>query len=242
MQGINSGLQKGIVMNILVVEDEQKVAAFLKSGLEEQGYRIDIASDGNTGLQLALHREYNIVLLDVILPVVSGVELCKEIKKVKPVMPVLMLTALGTTDDKVIGFEAGADDYLVKPFEFKELLARIKALTKRSNLQSLPIDNTTSNILSVADLQLDIDKKVAIRGAKVITLTAKEFSLLEYLMRNKGRVLSKPDIAERVWEVTFDTGTNVVEVYVNILRKKIDNGFPNKLIHTRIGMGYVIQD
>jgi DNA-binding response OmpR family regulator len=229
-------------MNILVIEDEQKVAAFLKSGLEEQGYTVDLAYDGYTGGKLALGKEYNLILLDVIIPVVNGIELCKEIKKAKPVTPVLMLTALGTTDDKVAGFDSGADDYLVKPFEFKELLARIKALTKRAFIQSQSVENVSSNILSVADLQLDLDKKVAIRGTKVISLTAKEFSLLEYLMRNKGRVLSKPDIAERVWEVTFDTGTNVVEVYVNILRKKIDNDFPNKLIHTRVGMGYVIQD
>lgn len=229
-------------MNILVIEDEQKVAAFLKSGLEEQGYTVDLAYDGYTGGKLALGKEYNLILLDVIIPVVNGIDLCKEIKKAKPVTPVLMLTALGTTDDKVTGFDSGADDYLVKPFEFKELLARIKALTKRAFIQSQSIENAPSNILTVADLQLDLDKKVAIRGTKVISLTAKEFSLLEYLMRNKGRVLSKPDIAERVWEVTFDTGTNVVEVYVNILRKKIDNDFPNKLIHTRVGMGYVIQD
>lgn len=229
-------------MNILVIEDEQKVAAFLKSGLEEQGYTVDLAYDGYTGGKLAMNKEYSLILLDVIIPVVNGIELCKEIKKAKPVTPVLMLTALGTTDDKVAGFDSGADDYLVKPFEFKELLARIKALTKRAFIQSQAIENIPSNILSVADLQLDLDRKVAIRGTKVISLTAKEFSLLEYLMRNKGRVLSKPDIAERVWEVTFDTGTNVVEVYVNILRKKIDNDFPNKLIHTRVGMGYVIQE
>lgn len=229
-------------MNILVIEDEQKVAAFLKSGLEEQGYTVDLAYDGYTGGKLALAKEYSLILLDVIIPVMNGIELCKEIKKAKPVTPVLMLTALGTTDDKVTGFDSGADDYLVKPFEFKELLARIKALTKRAAIQSQAIENIPSNILSVADLQLDLDRKVAIRGTKVISLTAKEFSLLEYLMRNKGRVMSKPDIAERVWEVTFDTGTNVVEVYVNILRKKIDNDFPNKLIHTRVGMGYVIQD
>jgi two-component system copper resistance phosphate regulon response regulator CusR len=229
-------------MNILVIEDEQKVAAFLKSGLEEQGYSVELAYDGYTGGKLALNREFSLILLDVIIPSVNGVELCKEIKKAKPVTPILMLTALGTTDDKVAGFDAGADDYLVKPFEFKELLARIKVLTKRASLYNQPAEHKFSNILSVADLKLDLDKKLAIRGAKMITLTAKEFSLLEYLMRNKGRVLSKADIAERVWEVTFDTGTNVVEVYVNILRKKIDSDFPNKLIHTRIGMGYVIQD
>jgi DNA-binding response OmpR family regulator len=150
-----------------------------------------------------------------------------------------MLTALGTTDDKVIGFDAGADDYLVKPFEFKELLARIRVLVKRGQNSN---SDKTGTVLSVGDLQLDIDKKVALRGNKTISLTAKEFGLLEYLMRNKGRVVSKVDIAERVWDINFDTGTNVVEVYVNILRKKIDKDFPNKLIQTRIGLGYVIHD
>lgn len=227
-------------MNILVVEDEQKVAAFIKNGLEEQGYAVDIAYDGYTGEKLALSRDYQLILLDVIIPVTNGVDLCKKIKDAKPEVPVMMLTALGTTDDKLSGFDSGADDYLVKPFEFKELVARIKALTKRSHT-----GKTTSavpNILTVGDLQLDTDRKVAIRGGKTIALTAKEFSLLEYLMKNKGRVVSRPDIAEHVWDVTFDTGTNVVEVYVNILRKKIDRDFPAKLIQTRIGLGYVIQE
>ncbi|MEX2233328.1 MAG: response regulator transcription factor [Cyclobacteriaceae bacterium] len=227
-------------MKILVVEDEQKVAAFIKNGLEEQGYTIDLAYDGYTGEKLALSKQYNLILLDVIIPVLNGIELCKRIKTMKPDVPILMLTALGTTDDKVAGFDSGADDYLVKPFEFKELIARIKALTKRSQLKQE--SHHFPNILKVADLELDIDKKLALRGSKVISLTAKEFSLLEYLMRNKGRVLSRPDIAEKVWDVTFDTGTNVVEVYVNILRKKIDKDFPTKLIQTRIGLGYVIQE
>lgn len=227
-------------MNILVIEDEQKVAAFLKNGLEEQGYLVDLAYDGYTGEKLAFIRDYGVILLDVIIPMTNGIELCKKIKSAKPDTPILMLTALGTTDDKVAGFDSGADDYLVKPFEFKELLSRIKALTKRSQLKQQP--DFTPNILKVGDLHLDIDKKVAIRGNRTITLTAKEFSLLEYLMRNKGRVVSRVDIAEHVWEVTFDTGTNVVEVYVNILRKKVDKDFPNKLIQTRIGLGYIIQE
>jgi DNA-binding response OmpR family regulator len=227
-------------MHILVVEDEQKVAAFLKNGLEEQRYQVDLAYDGYTGEKLALSKDYQIILLDVIIPVINGIELCKKIKNAKPDVPILMLTALGTTDDKLTGFDSGADDYLVKPFEFKELIARIKALTKRT--QAKAHDTYAPNTLAVADLQLDIDKKIALRGDRTISLTAKEFSLLEYLMRNKGRVISRPDIAEHVWDITFDTGTNVVEVYINILRKKIDKDFPNKLIHTRIGLGYVMQD
>jgi DNA-binding response OmpR family regulator len=227
-------------MNILVIEDEQKVAAFLKNGLEEKGHTVEIAYDGYTGEKLALGKEFDLILLDVIIPVTNGIDLCRKIKASKPGTPILMLTALGTTDDKVAGFDSGADDYLVKPFEFKELIARVKALTKRSQLNQ----NTTfvPNILSVADLKLDLDRKMAIRGERDIALTAKEFSLLEYLMRNKGRVVSRLDIAEHVWDVNFDTGTNVVEVYVNILRKKVDRDFSDKLIQTRIGLGYVMQE
>jgi len=227
-------------MNILVVEDEQKVAAFLKNGLEEQGHSVDVAYDGLMGEKLALQKDYHVILLDVILPLANGLDVCRRIREVRPSVPVLMLTALGTTDDKVTGFDAGADDYLVKPFEFKELLARIKALGKRAMPVSAVDDKV--NTLRVGDLQLDLDKKVAIREGNVIQLTAKEFALLEFLMRNKGRVLSRPEIAERVWEVTFDTGTNVVEVYMNILRKKIDKDFSSRLIHTRIGLGYVMQE
>lgn len=152
-------------------------------------------------------------------------------------MPVLMLTALGTTDDKVTGFEAGADDYLVKPFEFRELIARINALTKRP--KETVADATR---LRIADLELDLDKKCAYRGGQTIDLTTKEYSLLEYFMRNKGRVVSRMDIAEKVWDINFDTGTNIVDVYVNILRKKIDRNFDQKLIHTRIGMGYIMKE
>ncbi len=224
-------------MKILIVEDEQKIADFLKDGLTEQGHNIDHASDGQKGAQLAIKNTYDIILLDVIIPVMSGVELCKLIKSNTPDTPILMLTALGTTEDKLIGFDAGADDYLVKPFEFKELLARIKALTRRSNRTEDP-----KNTLQVADLILDLDKKLALRGDKIIELTAKEFSLLEFFMRNKGKVYSRLDIMEKVWDLNFDTGTNIVEVYVNILRKKIDRDFSTKLIHTRVGLGYIMEE
>lgn len=224
-------------LKVLIVEDEPKVATFIKMGLEEQNCDVDIAFDGEIGERLAMAGNYNIILLDIIVPFINGVELCKRIKAIKPNTPILMLTALGTTDDKVIGFEAGADDYLVKPFEFKELMMRIKALTRRGiNI------SRSENKLKIADLELDMDKKVALRGGKIIELTAKEYSLLEYFIRNKGRVLSRVDISEKVWDINFDTGTNVVDVYVNILRKKIDKDFPLKLIHTRIGMGYMLTD
>lgn len=224
-------------MKILLVEDEPKVVEFLRKGLEEQGYETDIAYDGQMGERLALKGHYGLIILDVILPFINGYELCKRIRDKDLHVPVLMLTALGTTNDKISGFDAGADDYLVKPFEFAELLARIKALSKRSSglIQ-------TSELIKIADLELYLDKKVARRGDRTIELTAKEFALLEFLMKNKGKVLSRAEIAEKVWDITFDTGTNVVDVYINILRKKIDKDFEHKLIQTRIGMGYSINE
>jgi DNA-binding response OmpR family regulator len=224
-------------MKILVVEDEQKIADFLIEGLVEQNYTVDYAADGQKGAQLAIKNQYDVILLDVIIPVMNGVELCKLIKSNTPDTPVLMLTALGTTEDKLIGFDAGADDYLVKPFEFKELLARIKALTRRSQNSEQP-----KNMLKVADLILALDKKIAFRSEKMIALTAKEFSLLEFLMRNKGKVFSRLDIVEKVWDLNFDTGTNIVEVYVNILRKKVDKDFSNKFIHSLICLGYIMEE
>jgi two-component system, OmpR family, copper resistance phosphate regulon response regulator CusR len=224
-------------VKILIIEDEPKVVAFLKKGLEEQGYITAVAYDGQMGERLATKDDFDLIILDVIIPQVNGIELCRRIREKNVQVPILMLTALGTTEDKVSGFDAGADDYLVKPFEFRELLARIKALTKRSSavVQS-------SRTLRIADLEIDLDRKNARRAGNTIELTAKEFSLLEYLMRNAGRVVSRTDISEKVWDITFDTGTNVVDVYVNILRKKIEKGYSSKLIHTRIGMGYIFEE
>ena len=221
------------MLKILVVEDQPKVASFIKKGLEENYYKADLAYDGIMAEKMALQNNYDLYILDIIIPFVNGLELCKKFKKFKPAVPVILLTALGTTEDKLEGFDAGADDYLVKPFEFRELLARIKVLLKRS---SLVLD--TVNRLVVEDLELDLDKKVAIRQGIVIKLTAKEFQLLQYFMRNRNRVLSRNDIAENVWDINYETDTNVVDVYVNFLRKKIDKDFENKLIHTRIGLGY----
>ncbi len=224
-------------MKILIIEDEPKVASFIKKGLEENHYDAEIAYDGLSAEKLAQLYKYNLFILDIIIPGISGLDLCKKLKKINSNVPVLMLTALDTTDDKLIGFDAGADDYLVKPFEFRELLARVKVLLKKAN-QS----HDTINSLIVGDLELDLDKKAARRGSSHIDLTAKEFSLLEYFMRNSGRVLSRNDIAENVWDVSFDFGTNIVDVYVNFLRKKIDKGYDKKLIHTRIGFGYIFGD
>ena len=224
-------------MKILIIEDESRVASFIKEGLEEKSYKTVVAYDGITGEEAAMKDDISLVILDLIIPGKSGIDVCRSIKAVRPDLPILMLTALSTTVDKVRGFEAGADDYLVKPFDFPELLARIKSLLKRSR-------NSThqTQSLRVADLELDLMRKVAIRGGKGIELTAKEFALLEYFMRNSGRVLSRADISEKVWNITYDTGTNIVEVYVNILRKKIDRDFEPKLIHTRIGLGYIFTD
>ena len=202
-------------MKILIVEDEPKVASFIKKGLEENNYEAEIAYDGLSAEKLAQLYKYDLFILDIIIPGISGLDLCKKLKKLNSNVPVLMLTALGTTDDKIIGFDAGANDYLVKPFEFRELLARVKVLLKKTN-QS----HDTINRLIVGDLELDLDKKTALRGGSQIDLTAKEFSLLEYFMRNSGRVLSRIDIAEKVWDIKFDFGTNVVDVYVNFLTKE----------------------
>ena len=221
-------------MKILIVEDEPKVASFIKKGLEENNYEAEITYDGLSAEKLARIYKYNLFILDVIIPGISGLDLCKKLKQLNENIPVLMLTALGTTDDKLMGFEAGADDYLVKPFEFRELLARVKVLLKKADQQPQQV-----NKLIVSDLELNLDNKVATRGTTTIELTAKEFLLLEYFMRNKGRVLSRNDIAENVWNIDFDFGTNVVDVYVNFLRKKIDRGFNNKLIHTKVGFGYI---
>lgn len=222
-------------MKILVVEDEPKVADFLHKGLMEAGYETHVAYDSPEGYKLAQQESFDLLLLDVILPSMSGLELCRKIRKINPDVPVLFLSALGTTGDKLSGFSSGGDDYLVKPFEFDELLARIKALGKRYTgaRQAGPV-------IKVFDLELDLNKKIAKRGEKTIELTGKEFSLLKFLMLNKGCIISRTEIAEKVWEIGFDTGTNIVDVYINILRKKIDRDFEHKLIQTRVGMGYYI--
>ena len=221
-------------MKILIVEDEPKVASFIKKGLQENHYEAEISYDGISAEKLAKLYKFDLFILDVIIPGIGGLELCTKLKKFNPDIPVLLLTALGTTDDKILGFDAGADDYLVKPFEFRELLARVKVLLKKSGHQI-----NIGNKLVFEDLELDLNRKVAIRSATTIELTAREFSLLEYFMRNAGRVLSRNDIAEKVWDAGFDFGTNVVDVYVNFLRKKIEKGFDKKLIHTKVGFGYV---
>ncbi len=222
---------------ILVVEDEPKVASFVKRGLEENEFSCEIASDGLMGKRMFDSEDYDLIILDLNLPYKNGIELCKEIRNSDQKIPILMLTALGTTEDKLSGFDSGADDYLVKPFEFRELLARIRALLKRTSIAEIG-----GNILTLLDLNVNLNTYEVTRSGKKIDLTQKEFALLVYLLRNKGKVVSRMDIAENVWDINFDTGTNIIDVYVNFLRKKMDKDFSQKLIHTQTGVGYILKD
>jgi len=222
---------------LLIVEDELKVASFIKKGLQTQNFEVIVAETGRDAKRFFDDGLYDLIILDIGLPDMSGLEVCEYIRKKNTKIPILMLTALGTVADKLSGFEVGTDDYMVKPFDFMELLVRVKALLKRTSEKEQP-----SESLQEADLELDLKEKVARRDGRVVELTAKEFSLLEYLMINKGRVVSKVDIAEKVWDINFDTGTNFIEVYVNYLRNKIDKGFSTKLIHTIVGMGYMLKN
>jgi two-component system copper resistance phosphate regulon response regulator CusR len=223
---------------LLLVEDETKIANTLKKGLVENGYTVDLAFDGLIGKRLFLSNTYDLIILDINLPGLNGYELCRIIRGYNQQVPVIMLTAMNTTDDKVEGFDSGTDDYMIKPFEFKELLVRIRALLKRSMYQQMP----TGNMLKVGDLEMNLDSKEVKRSDQKISLTAKEFQLLEYLMRNRNRVVSRADIAVSVWDIDFDTKTNVIDVYVNYLRNKVDKHFSTKLIHTQVGMGYILKE
>jgi two-component system copper resistance phosphate regulon response regulator CusR len=224
-------------IRILLVEDEKKIAEALKTGMEEQGFYVMVAYDGAMGEKFFNNYDFNLVILDINLPDINGYTLSRIIRQKKKNIPILMLTALGTVEDKIEGFEAGADDYLVKPFAFKELLARIKSLLRRSMNGITP-----GNILRLSDLEMNLDSKEVTRAGNRISLTAKEFQLLEYLIRNKNKVVSRADIAGKVWDIGFDTGTNVIDVYINFLRRKIDKDYPVKLIHTQIGMGYIMKE
>ena len=224
--------------NILLIEDEPNVAAFIKKGLDEMGYDVLVAYDGQTGMDLLSQKLVDIIILDVILPGQNGLRISEKIRNSDyKDTPILMLTALGTTDNIVNGLSSGADDYMVKPFKFKELVARLEALARRKNLTV-----NSSQKIRIGDIELDRDSKTVKRSGKEINLTHTEYRLLEYFMRNRNRVLSRIDILENVWDVNFNMATNVVDVYVNYLRKKLDKGSENKLISTVIGMGYVMKD
>ena len=223
-------------MTILLVEDEASLASLIQKGIAAEGYDMKVAFDGLIGQRLFDQQPFDVVVLDVNLPGLNGFELCRYIKQHSPRQPVLLLTALDGLADKEAGFGAGADDYLTKPFEFRELLLRIRALARRGEAYS-----GLRAVLRVADLELDTDARTVTRAGQRIELTTREYSLLEYLMTNKGRTVSRIDIAEKVWDLHFDTNTNVIDVYVNFLRKKIDKGFGQKLLHTVVGAGYLLQ-
>ena len=223
------------MFHILVIEDEQRVAELLQSGLEENGYRVSLASDGIQGLSLFLTNKFDVVLSDVILPKMGGFELCKEIRKNDADIPILMLTALGSTDDKLVGFDAGADDYLTKPFDFRELLARIAVLLKRKVKEP----SNESSELVYADIRINPKTQTVFRSEKLIKLTPKEYDLLLYMVQNSERIISRKEITQNVWHTDFDPGTNFIDVYINYLRKKIDRDFDVKLIHTRTGVGFI---
>lgn len=224
-------------IQILIVEDEKKIADSISQGLQENSYQTEVAYDGKLGLQLFESGSFQLAILDINLPGINGYELCRSIRSRDPSVPVIMLTAMNTLDNKIEGFDAGADDYIIKPFDFRELLVRVRALLKR-------IHSTvaTGVMLKAGDLQMNLDSKEVTRAGRTILLTAKEFQLLEYFLRNKNRVLSRVDIALNVWDIDFDSGTNVIDVYVNYLRKKIDKQFDTSLIHTQVGMGYVLKE
>ncbi len=221
-------------MRILVIEDEKKIADFIRRGLKEEGYAVDVAYDGEQGHLLAKASDYDLVLLDLMLPKIDGLTLCKRLKKEKVSAPIIILTAKDATEDKVTGLDSGADDYMTKPFAFEELLARVRAILRKK-------DSQTVTKLQVDDLTLDLLTHKVARAGKEISLTAKEYALLEYLMRNDGSIVTRTMISEHVWDIDFDTFTNVIDVYINYLRNKVDSGHKNKLIQTIRGRGYILK-
>jgi DNA-binding response OmpR family regulator len=227
----------GTECKILVVEDEPKVGGFIYQGLLENGYGVTLVSDAETALSHDIPREFSIAIVDINLPGVSGYELARIIRKNAPRFPILILSAMSALEDKIEGFNSGADDYLVKPFDFLELLARLQALLRRS--EQTPAGQP--EVLRIADLEINLESFEVTRGNIKIPLTQKEFQLLAYLMHNAGKVLKRSQIAKDVWDISFDTGTNVIDVYINFLRKKIDRGFEPKLIQTQTGVGYFIK-
>lgn len=222
------------MIRILLVEDEEKVSSFIKKGLEENQYLVELAGDGATALKRVLNDAYDFIILDVMLPYISGIELCKQIRLKNEQLPILMLTALGTVEDKVTGFKAGADDYLLKPFHFSELLVRIEALLRRKKTDD-------SHLLAFEDIELNTLNNEIKRAGQPVSLTTKEFDLLVFFLRNKNKILSRQQIAREVWGIDFDTGTNMIDVYVNYLRKKLEKGHDRKIIHTVINKGYILK-
>lgn len=227
---------------ILLVEDEISVVSFIRSGLSEENYAVSVALDGTTGSEMALGNEFDLIVLDIMLPDKNGLEICKEIRANGIQTPILFLTALGTSENIALGLNTGADDYLVKPFKFIELSARIKALLRRAVIKTEIASESSHSIYAMADLRINDEAKTVERGGNLISLTATEYRLLLTLMKNRGKVLSRMDLLESAWDINFDLGTNVVDVYINYLRKKLDSDNKQKLIHTVIGMGYVLKE
>ncbi len=226
-------------MRILLIEDETAVISLIERGLKEKGLSVSIAMDGTTGLQMIRDHEFDLLILDLMLPGANGIQVCKEIRANGYDLPIIMLTALGSTENIITGLDSGADDYMSKPFKISELVARVNALGRRSQKNKT---SSEQHLLSIADLQLDTDAKLVTRNDEVLPLTSTEYKLLEFFMKNKGKVLSRMEILEHVWDIDFNMGTNVVDVYVNYLRKKIDKNREDKLIQTMIGMGYMMKD
>lgn len=226
------------MQRILIVEDEKRVADLLKIGLEENGYQAMVAYDGAMGLRLFQSNTFQLVISDIILPKMNGFELCREIRKMDDRVPILMLTALGAADDKLEGFDVGADDYMVKPFDFRELTARVKVLLKRHAIS----DDALVKQIAYADLFINLERQEVTRNNIYIKLSPKEYNLLVYMVENAEKVISRTEIAEKVWNTHFDTGTNFIDVYINYLRKKIDKDFDIKLIHTKPGVGFILTD
>lgn len=228
--------------DILLIEDETSVVSFIRKGLTEEGYQVSVALDGPSGLQMGLNNNFDLIIIDVMLPGMNGLDVCSEIRKQNKKVAILFLTALGTAENVVLGLEKGADDYLVKPFKFIELLARIRSLLRRIDPQMEVTVEQEENKFVMGDLEVNDNSKTVKRNDKTIGLTSTEYRLLLLLIRNKRKVLSRMEILEHVWGVDFDMGTNVVDVYVNYLRKKLDRDHPQKLIHTVVGMGYVLKE
>lgn len=219
-------------IKILIVEDEQRLSEILRKQFEDAGFVAEIAYDGYLGKQMVETNTYDLIILDINLPLINGYDLCKEIRKTNRNIPIIMLTALGTVDNKMAGFDTGADDYVIKPFDFRELLARVNVFLRRTD------SAIVTQRLRIADLELDLNTKTVTRSQKKIDLTAKECSLLETFLKNKDKILTRDFIIEQVWGFDFDPSTNIIDVYVNYLRKKIDRDFEPKLIHTKFGFGF----
>lgn len=231
-----------MAIKILLVEDENSVISFIKKGLTEEGYEVSVVFDGKSAISVTSKHSFDLILLDIMLPGINGLKVCKSIRKENSQVPILILTALGTAENVVVGLESGADDYLVKPFKFIELLARIKSLLRRTSPSHLPENQSPKFLFAPANIVLDDYSKTVKRGNKQILLTSTEYRLMLYFLKNPGRVLSRSNILEKVWGVNFEMSTNVVDVYVNYLRKKLESDGESRVIHTVVGMGYVLKE